>query len=258
MEVHVPDKEYNFDVCIVLDTADINRLGRRKSFLKNKVSYNIDHHKTNDGYAMYNFINADVSSVGEIIYDLFTKMKASIDHDIAQAIYVAIATDTGGFRYQNTNKNCFIISSRLMDYDINVEKISEWVFERTSMNKLYLFKNTIKNIKLYFDNRVAISVLRREEYMHLDVADEDFEGLVNVVKNIEGVEVGVFLRERNSDREVKGSLRSNTDEIDVSVIAKTFGGGGHARAAGLSCNMTLDQVYDGMIEKLNEVYGCTE
>jgi phosphoesterase RecJ-like protein len=128
MEVYVPDKEYNFDVCIVLDTADINRLGRRKSFLKNKVSYNIDHHKTNDGYAMYNFINADVSSVGEIIYDLFTKMKASIDHDIAQAIYVAIATDTGGFRYQNTNKNCFIISSRLMDYDINVEKISEWVF----------------------------------------------------------------------------------------------------------------------------------
>lgn len=105
---------------------------------------------------------------------------------------------------------------------------------------------------------MAISVLRREEYMHLDVADEDFEGLVNVVKNIEGVEVGVFLRERNSDREVKGSLRSNTDEIDVSVIAKTFGGGGHARAAGLSCNMTLDQVYDGMIEKLNEVYGCTE
>ena len=119
MEVYVPDKEYNFDVCIVLDTADINRLGRRKSLLENKVSYNIDHHKTNDGYAMFNFINSDVSSVGEIMYDLFGNMKATLDHDIAQAIYVAIATDTGGFRYQNTNKNSFIISAQLMDYGIN-------------------------------------------------------------------------------------------------------------------------------------------
>lgn len=258
MEVYVHDKEYNFDVCIVLDTADINRLGRRKSLLENKVSYNIDHHKTNDGYAIFNFINSDVSSVGEIMYDLFGNMKATLDHDIAQAIYVAIATDTGGFRYQNTNKNCFIISAQLMDYGINVEKISEWVFERTSMNKLYLYKNTIKNIKLFFNNKVAISTLKREEYIHLDVADEDFEGLVNVVKNIEGVEIGVFLRERNSEREVKGSLRSNTDDIDVSVIAKAFGGGGHARAAGLSAYMTLDQVYDGIIQKLNEVYRCTE
>jgi phosphoesterase RecJ-like protein len=207
---------------------------------------------------MFNFINSDVSSVGEIMYDLFGNMKATLDHDIAQAIYVAIATDTGGFRYQNTNKNCFIISAQLMDYGINVERISEWVFERTSMNKLYLYKNTIKNIKLFFNNKVAISTLKREEYIHLDVADEDFEGLVNVVKNIEGVEIGVFLRERNSEREVKGSLRSNTDDIDVSVIAKAFGGGGHARAAGLSAYMTLDQVYDGIIQKLNEVYRCTE
>ena len=126
------------------------------------------------------------------------------------------------------------------------------------MNKLYLYKNTIKNIKLFFNNKVAISTLKREEYIHLDVADEDFEGLVNVVKNIEGVEIGVFLRERNSEREVKGSLRSNTDDIDVSVIAKAFGGGGHARAAGLSADMTLDQVYDGIIQKMNEVYRCTE
>ena len=258
IEIYTPAKTYNYDICIAIDTGDIKRLGKRKILFENHISYNIDHHKTNDGYAVYNYVNEDVSSSGEIVYEIFQKMNASFDHDIAQALYVAIATDTGGFRYQNTNKKSFIISARLMDYELNIEKISEWVFERTNMNKLHLFENTIQNIRFHCNNRVAVSTLRTSEYMHLDVTDEDFEGLVNIVKNIEGVEIGIFLRERTDKKEVKGSLRSNTDNVDVSLIAKAHGGGGHARAAGLISSKSIDAVYTGIIRSLNEVYKCTE
>ncbi|MFA5341884.1 MAG: bifunctional oligoribonuclease/PAP phosphatase NrnA [Clostridia bacterium] len=258
IEIFSTDKKYDYDVCLAIDTGDINRLGKRKDLFKQHISYNIDHHKTNDEYAMYNYVNEDVSSSGEIIYDLFKKISAEIDHDIAQAIYVAIATDTGGFRYQNTNKKSFKIVAELMDYGINIEKISEWVFERTNMNKLHLFETTIQNIKFHCNNKVAVSTLKTNEYMHLDVTDEDFEGLVNIVKNIEGVDIGVFLRERPDKKEVKGSLRSNTDSVDVSLIAQLHGGGGHARAAGLVSEKTIDEIYSGIIKSLKEVYKCTE
>ena len=259
IRIYSQESEYNnYDVYIAIDTGDINRLGKRKAIFENKLSYNIDHHKTNNGYAKYNHVNEDVSSSGEIIYDLLSLLKAQIDHDIAQAIYVAISTDTGGFRYQNTNKKCFEISSELMNYGINIEKISEWIFERTNLTKLYLFQRTIQNIKLHCNNKVAVSTLRTEEYLNLDVNDEDFEGLVNIVKNIEGVDVGVFLRERPNKKEVKGSLRSNTDKVDVSKVAQLNGGGGHARAAGLISEKSINEVYENIISNLNELFECMQ
>ncbi|HOD92734.1 MAG TPA: bifunctional oligoribonuclease/PAP phosphatase NrnA [Clostridia bacterium] len=258
IEIFSPLKEYDYDICIAIDTGDIERLGKRKEIFNKCISYNIDHHKTNEGYALNNYVNENVSSSGEIIYELFKKMNVQMDHDIAQALYVAISTDTGGFRYQNTNKKSFKIAAELMDYGINIEKISEWVFERTNMNKLHLFEKTIQNIKFYCDNKVAVSTLRNDEYMHLDVSDEDFEGLVNTVKNIEGVEIGVFLRERPDKKEVKGSLRSNTDNVDVSLIAKLYGGGGHSRAAGLVTTRSIDDIYNSIIKTISEIYKCTE
>lgn len=258
IEIFSMDKEYDFDICIAIDTGDIERLGKRRKLFDSGITYNIDHHKTNNSYALYNYVNDDVSSSGEIIYNLFKLMNVELDHDIAQALYVAISTDTGGFRYQNTSKTCFSIAADLMDYGLDIENISDWIFERTSMNKLHLYEATIKNIKFHCGNKVAVSTLRSQEYEHLDVTDEDFEGLVNIVKNIEGVDVGVFLRERSGNTQVKGSLRSNTNNIDVSLIAMQNGGGGHARAAGLATNKTLDEVYQNIINNLKEFYTCTE
>jgi phosphoesterase RecJ-like protein len=217
------------------------------------ITYNIDHHKTNNEYGLYNHINSDASSVGEILFYLLKKMNAHIDHDIAQGIYVAISTDTGGFRYQNTNRRCFEISAELMDIGIDIPKISEWVFEKTNMKKLRLYESTIQNIKIYFNGKVALSSIRYDEYKSLDVTDEDFEGLVNIVKNIDGVDVGVFVRDRDNG-EVKVNLRSNVEMVDVSLIAMENNGGGHSRAAGFISKKSSGEVCKIIIRSLEKYY----
>lgn len=253
IQIYDDSQKYECEVCIALDTGDINRLGTRKDIYLSSLTYNIDHHKTNNEYGLYNYIDGDASSVGEILFYMFKKMGVRIDHDMAQGIYVAVSTDTGGFRYKNTNKNCFMISAELMDTGIDIQKISEWVFEKTNMKKLRLYESTIQNIKIYFNGKVAMSSIRYDEYKSLDVTDEDFEGLVNIVKNIDGVDVGVFVRDRDNG-EVKVNIRSNVDMIDVSLIAHENNGGGHARAAGFVSEKSTGEVCKLLIKSLEKYY----
>ncbi|MFA7673817.1 MAG: bifunctional oligoribonuclease/PAP phosphatase NrnA [Clostridia bacterium] len=253
IQIYDESKKYEYEVCIALDTGDINRLGKRQGIYLSSITYNIDHHKTNNEYGLYNYIDCDASSVGEILFYLMKQMGVRIDHDMAQGIYVAISTDTGGFRYQNTNKKCFEISAELMDTGIDIQKISEWVFEKTNLKKLRLYESTIQNIKIYFNGKVALSSIRYDEYKSLDVTDEDFEGLVNIVKNIDGVDVGVFVRDRDNG-EVKVNLRSNVDMVDVSLIACENNGGGHTRAAGFVSTKSTGEVCKLIMKSLEKYY----
>ncbi|HHW32310.1 MAG TPA: bifunctional oligoribonuclease/PAP phosphatase NrnA [Clostridiaceae bacterium] len=244
--------DIEYDLAIALDTGSLDRLGKRAAIFKNsRVTLNIDHHSTNSEFAHINYVRAEVSSVGEIIYRLLNTLNVDIDRDIAACLYVSISTDTGGFRYSNTKPETHRIAAELIEKDINVSEISQRVFETNSLEKVKLMAHTINSLQLFYGGKVAVTAITDEIIKSVGAKDEDSEGLVNIARSIQGVEVAVMLKE-NSDHTIKVNLRSN-NYIDVAAVANHFSGGGHKRAAGCIIKASLEEAKTMLLDKIKNV-----
>ncbi|MGI6085663.1 MAG: DHH family phosphoesterase, partial [Acetivibrionales bacterium] len=190
-----PAKQYS--VAINIDNGDISRLGKREPYFRDaKIKLSIDHHTTNRVEADFSYVNTKAAATGEIVYDLIRNyLKESLNQDIALCLYTAIVTDTGGFRYTNTTPETLIICADLMNFGIDFPYVIKRVFEMVSYTKLHLMKKTMNSLRLVEDGKLALSYLTYEDIKDYDVKNDDFEGLVNIGRNLEGVEVSVFLRE---------------------------------------------------------------
>ena len=241
-----------YDLCICLDTSDMKRLGKRAGIYSNsKRRITIDHHTTNNMQADGLWIDESASATGEMIYKLVKALNVEIDREIAINLYTAIITDTGGFRYSNTTPESHIIAADLLSRNIPSVDIIKKVFDTISYSKMYFMKKTFQNMALYFDGKVAVSHLLNEDIKSVDAQNDDFEGLVNVGRNLEGVEVSLFLREEQPGV-FKGSLRAN-EYVDVAQIASVFSGGGHKRAAGFSIEGGLDECVRKVLTEIEKV-----
>ncbi|NLP00263.1 MAG: bifunctional oligoribonuclease/PAP phosphatase NrnA [Clostridiaceae bacterium] len=240
-----PREQYS--TAVNIDNGDISRLGKRESYFWNaKTRLSIDHHTTNRVKAHYSYVNTKASATGEIVYDLLLNyFKGNLNKDISLCIYTAIVTDTGGFRYTNTTPETLMICADLMRHEIDFPYVIKKVFDMISYTKLYLMKKTINSLILLEDGKLAISYLTYGDIQNYDVKNDDFEGLVNIGRNLEGVEVSVFLRE-DSEGNFRGNLRSN-NYVDVSEIAEIFNGGGHKRAAGFNSSDTREELIKKLI-----------
>lgn len=228
------------DTVVAVDTGDMERLGDRISLFKNaRITINIDHHPTNTFFAGMNHVLPGASAVGEIIYKLINMMEIKLDTDMATCLYVAIATDTGGFRYANTTSLTHIITSDLVNSGINVSEISSKIFDSISIEKLKLMGAAINSLELLDGGRIAFITITEKTIREAGARDEECEGIINLGKNLQGVEIAVLFREKNG--EVKVSMRSNSD-ADVSVIAGNYAGGGHRKAAGCVVKGELEYV----------------
>lgn len=236
-----------YSIALNIDNGDISRLGKRESHFWNaKIRLSIDHHTTNRVEAHYSYVNTKASATGEIVYDLIVNyLNLSLNRDISLCLYTAIVTDTGGFRYTNTTPETLIICADLMRHEIDFPYVIKKVFDMVSYTKLHLMKKTINSLSFLEDGKLAISYLTYEDIQNHDVKNDDFEGLVNIGRNLEGVEVSVFLRE-DSEGTFRGNLRSN-NYVDVSEIAEKFNGGGHKRAAGFNSSDTRDILIEKLI-----------
>lgn len=231
-----------YDLAIALDTADLGRLGKRvKTFNEANCTINIDHHPTNTNYATYNLVVSEAAACGEIMYDVINMMDA-LNQDIASCLYTAIAADTGGFRFSNTKAITHKKAANLIELGADCAKISRHLFEDVSINKLKITSYIIQNTNLYNDGKIAITQLTRDVQKKYGATDEDINGFSNLGRSIRGVEVAIYLREKN-DGKLKISMRSKNN-VDVSEIATRFGGGGHKRAAGFD--------YDGNMQDIIE------
>ncbi len=215
---------------IALDTGDLSRLGTRESIYKDNT-LNIDHHITNSLFAKFNYLDKFASSTGEIIYELLNELDYNYNKTSATAIYVAVLTDTGGFKFSNTNKKSFLLAADLLQYDINISDINKKVYETHSLIKTKLMGKTIDKIQLFCDNQVAIATFTKDDYLSINGTEELFDGIIQIPRRIEGVRVAVIIRE-SLKGPLKVNLRSNDDVVDVGKIAYYNGGGGHKRAAG--------------------------
>lgn len=231
LEVYSEDKEYISDMQIALDTGGIERLGSRKSLFYGENTWNIDHHKTNNNFAKYNFVDVEASSTGEIIYEILKSFGHELDKATAEAIFVAISTDTGGLRYSNTTPKSMRICADLLENGIDISELSHKIFDVTPYQKVLLLGKSIQNMRIYNKGDIAIITLTKEDYAFINGNDDYFDGIVNTTVNTEGVVVGALIRETDEGY-LKVNLRSSNDKIDVSALAQINGGGGHVRAAG--------------------------
>ena len=236
------NSQKTYDVALNIDNGDIARLGLREPYFQNaQIKLSIDHHATNHVEADYSYVDIKASATGEIVYDLIlTYLKGSLNKDIALCLYTAIVTDTGGFRYTNTTPRTLEISADLLRFDLDFSNVMKKVFDMVSHTKLNLMKQTMNSLRLIEDGKLAVSYLTYEDIQKYSARSDDFEGLVNIGRNLEGVEVSIFLREDTKEH-FKGSLRSN-NYVDVAFIAEKFNGGGHKRAAGFNIDGELEDV----------------
>ncbi len=244
--------EKNYETAIALDTGDTNRLGKRiEVFESARITVNIDHHKTNSEFAFHNFVSTDSSAVGEIIFQLLKKMGINPDKDISTCLYVAIATDTGGFRYSNTTFLTHQIAAELIQNGINVAEISQWIFDSTSFEKVRLLGTAIQALELLENGKVAFIPLTSDMIKRTGAKEEDCDGIVNIGRNIRGVKVAAMLRQWDNG-ELKVNLRSSSD-VDVSAIASLYGGGGHKKAAGYITEGSLEDAKKKLLADIKEV-----
>jgi len=241
-----------YDLVIALDTGDLDRLGRRiKIFQNTDFTINIDHHPTNTEYAILNHVKTNAAAAGEIVYQLIKRMSISIDEGISTCLYVAIATDTGGFRYSNTTPVTHQITADLINNGVDVSMISQLVFETVPFKKVRLMGMAIDTIEIFEDGKAAFIIVTDEMMKEVDALEEDCDGLVNIVRNIEGVEVAVMIRQRSVD-EFKINFRSQ-NYVDVSAIARKYSGGGHKKAAGCTLRGSMVEIKEILYKDIREV-----
>jgi phosphoesterase RecJ-like protein len=239
------------DLNIALDTGDVGRLGSRAvAFFMAPCTINIDHHVTNTKYAHLNFVNAVSASTGEITYLLLKKLKMEIDVDIATCLYTAIATDTGGFQYQNTTAETHNIIAELISTGINVGEISQRIYDNTTYEKLKLTAKSIELLELHENAKLAVVALSLDDILSTGAKEEDCDGIVNIGRSIESVEVSALIKEKGNN-EIRVNLRSKT-YVDVSEVAAAFDGGGHKRAAGCTIIGTIEEAKKKIIEAIKE------
>jgi len=218
-----------FDAVITVDCGDLERIGfLSKDNIPGDILINIDHHVTNRGFGTLNMVEEAVASA-ELVYLIIKRLGIPVTADIATCIYTAIMTETGSFRYSNTNLQAFKISQEMVSYGADPWVIAEHVYNRNSMGRIRLLGLILSGLEVSADGRIAWITVKEKMYRETGTTKEDVEDLINFPRSIEGVEVAILFRESNHDWKV--SLRSN-GKVDVSSLALEFGGGGHCMAAG--------------------------
>ena len=220
-----------YDLCICLDSADEKRLGKRIK-LKNeaKKTINIDHHYTNTRYAMENRVGDNMSSTGEMIYDLLIEMNIEITKEIATYLYCAIMGDTSCLKYSSATPKTVMIISKLMECGIDHADLSRRLFDTEKITSIKLKGYIMNNIKSFYDGEVSLVSIDEEKFLEYGVLEKDVGDIVNIPRSVEGTQIAVSLRQ--VPEKVKISLRSN-GKYNVGEIAQKLGGGGHMMAAGI-------------------------
>ena len=243
-ELTIKDQE---KTVIVLDSSDAERLGLfSDQVMQIKKIINIDHHITNQRFGTLNHVDALASATGEIVYGLLKDLAIELDQDIAEALYVAIATDTGSFKFENTTPETHRVIAHLLSFGISPGTLSQKIFDERPLPFYMLLRSALASLEMFEEGRVAVMTLSKDIRVRSGASPDDLDGIVNYSKNIEGVELGILFYVDNAN-EVKVGFRSK--QLDVSVLAGRLNGGGHVRAAGCRMQGDFEQVKDKVLSE---------
>ena len=243
-----PDYPDAYDAIFTMECPEVERTGYP---VLPGPAVNIDHHLGNEMYGEINYLDVEAPSVGEMILQLNRNhLKLELDRDIATAMYVSLATDTGFFRYHNTTLRTFEAAEELVRYGVVPGDVSLWINESVPRGAIKLLGLCLTTLELHANDRIATIDLPKRFFEEAGATPEDTEGIVNYGRNIEGVKVSALLKEAGDTTRV--SLRAKPG-IDVQKIAAVFGGGGHAAASGCTVPLPLAEAKKKLVGMLAEI-----
>ncbi len=244
-------KEEAYDLAISVDVTGIRRMnGFAKYFENAKTKIQIDHHQVNDMFADYNFVNPDSPACAQILILVIEKLGVEIDEEIGTCLLTGIITDTGGFKYEGVSAETFEFTSWLLTKGVNVSEIYKRVLQTKTRANFELRKLIMDRMEFIEDNKITFTYITLEDEKKAGAMPGDHEGLVEVGRDIEGVEVSIFLREIENGF-YKASLRSN-NYVKVSDVCIAFNGGGHIRAAGCNIQGPLEHAKEKIINEVKK------
>jgi bifunctional oligoribonuclease and PAP phosphatase NrnA len=232
-------------VLLAVDCANERRLGPDPSLIRDApLVINIDHHHDNSRFGQLNHIEAGASSTGEILRGLIAELGVELTPEVAEALYIAIVTDTGRFQYANTTAKALRLAAELVEAGADVHRVFQGIYENVAFAKLKLIARALEHAQVFEGGRVIVSHLEREDFDAAGAEEPYSEGIIDFLRAVEGAEIAALIREpptqNGPTRRV--SLRTTTEGIDVSEIARKSGGGGHQMAAGFSSESSVDAI----------------
>ncbi len=237
------------ETAVSVDVASAAMLGGLEEACKS-ISFElaIDHHKVSTLPCRNRLLKETYIANGEIIYELMPYLGVELNKDIAEALYTAICSDSGGFRYSDTRAETYECAAKLIRTGIDFAEINRRLFEQKPPSQIALEKEAYKALKLYYDGRLAVVAIEKDVAAEIGAVETDFEGVNQLPRQILGVEVSAVIRSKGEGTKV--SLRSN-EYFDVAELAKTYGGGGHIHAAGYRFEGTVAEAAEALVKKLD-------
>ena len=242
------------DLAVVLDTAEVPRIGRVKSLIRHLPKVVVDHHPPGrhpiDGVV---FSDTEACATGALVFELIDRAGGPWTGEAAQALYVAILTDTGGFRFANTNPGCFRAAARLVELGADPEMLHQAVYGGFHQRRFALLREALATLTVDESGRIAWMTVPKDAFDNLGATVEDLEGFVDVPRSVAGAQVAILFR-TTADARIKVSLRS-VGAVDVNVIAVELGGGGHLRAAAAVVGGPLEDAIRRVVERVARSLG---
>jgi phosphoesterase RecJ-like protein len=230
-------------VLVAVDCAQESRIAAKDVIGACTSVVNIDHHHDNTRFGDVDLVVADASSTGEVLVDVIDALGVERTPALAEALYTAIVTDTGRFQYSNTTPKALRAAAALLEDGASVTRVFQGVYESLAFARLQLLGAALQHATLHEDGRVVIAHLTRADFAAVGAEEPDSEGIIDHLRAVHGTELAALIRELPSGgKACKVSLRSSTDALDVSAIARLSGGGGHRQAAGFSSDLPVEGV----------------
>ena len=246
-EIKKEGRNENYDLAIALDCGDIKRLNGFVNYFENaNTRISIDHHSSNTMFADYNFVNPMAPAAAQILVVILEALGVIIDKEIGTCLLTGIITDTGGFKYKGVTAETFEFVAELLARGVNVSDVYKKVLQTVSKTRFSLMQIAMNRIEFLEDGKLTFTYITKEDEEKVGAGTNDHDGIVEMGRDIEGVEVSIFLRE--TDNGYKISLRSN-EYVNVSDICLMFSGGGHIRAAGGNVNLPFEQAKEKIIHE---------
>ncbi len=245
-------------VLVAVDCASASRVGAEPGVVEAApFTINIDHHHDNPRFGDVNLVVADASSTGEVLADVFRELHVNLTPEIAEALYIALVTDTGRFQYANTTPKALRLAADLVEAGADVHRVFQGVYENVQFAKLKLLARALERARVLEGGEIVVSHLLRGDFEAVGASEPYSEGLIDVLRSVEGSAVSALIREppRDGGPARKVSLRSSVDEVDVSAIARKSGGGGHREAAGFSSDLSVEDITEFIVREVTAQVG---
>ena len=247
---HMFKGEFEPQTVVAVDVASVQLFGENNGMTQfsRHVDLCIDHHAGNSGYADFTLLNGSAAAAAELLYEVINAMGVIITPHIADCLYTGLATDTGCFRFSSTTANTHIVAAKLIEAGCHVEELNTLLFDTKPRERMEAERIARNHLEYYLDGRCALIYLTRDEIEQSGVDPADLEELTSLPVSIEGVKVGLTLRQqpggsyRISVRTAKG--------VDACAIARRLGGGGHSRAAGCELLGNLENTKNAILAEV--------